>query len=97
MNKINPTLAIVVPCFNEEIIIQESVDTLKKMLNELIDSKSVSDESYICFVDDGSSDKTWEILSNISDQQIKALRFACNFDIKKLFLLECVKAVLIYI
>lgn len=57
-------LAIVVPCYNEEEIIEYSIGQLEILLNILIDEGLVSCESKICFVNDGSKDKTKEIIEN---------------------------------
>lgn len=52
-------LAIVSPCYNEEQIIETSADLLKKALDKLIEIGKISKDSYIMFVDDGSTDNTW--------------------------------------
>lgn len=57
-----PKLAIVSPCYNEEEIIQRSFKILAKKLNSLIAQGKISKDSFLCFVDDGSKDKTCEIL-----------------------------------
>ena len=83
MNKENPVLAIVVPCYNEEEILKKSAETLLDVIKNL--NNKISENSYICFVDDGSSDKTWDILNELMEKsnQIKAIRFACNFGHQK--------------
>lgn len=75
-----PTLAIIIPCYNEEIIIKNSSNEFLALLNRLIETNKVSEKSYISFIDDGSSDKTWEILNEISKEndKIKALRLLYN-------------------
>lgn len=80
-----PTFAIVIPCYNEEQIIKESSEKLLEILNNLISEKKISPESYICVVDDGSTDKTPEILQDMmaNTKQIKMIRFACNFGHQK--------------
>lgn len=62
----NPILYIVVPCYNEEKVLPKTKDIFLKKVSELIDSKKIDDGSRILFVDDGSSDKTWEIISELS-------------------------------
>lgn len=62
----NPILYIVVPCYNEEKVLPKTKDIFLKKVSELIDSKKIDDDSRILFVDDGSSDKTWEIISELS-------------------------------
>lgn len=60
-------LSVVVPCFNEELVLPETSKRLGEVLNELINKNKVSLGSYILFVDDGSSDGTWEIIENLAD------------------------------
>ena len=57
------TLAIVVPCYNEEAAFPFSVKSLSQVLSGMIDSKKISDKSFLLFVDDGSNDKTWELIA----------------------------------
>lgn len=64
----NPILYIVVPCYNEEKVLPKTKDIFLKKVSELIDSKKIDDDSRILFVDDGSSDKTWEIISELSHE-----------------------------
>lgn len=65
MNKPNtiPTLFVVVPCYNEQEVLEETTKRLQEKLGEMMVSKLISDNSRILFVDDGSRDKTWEIIS----------------------------------
>lgn len=58
----NKTLFCVVPCFNEQEVLPHASALLDQKLRELIDSCIISPESRVLFVDDGSSDKTWEII-----------------------------------
>lgn len=77
----NKTLYLVIPCFNEEEGLQNSVNQLIEKLNSLIQKKLVSDESKILLVDDGSSDKTYKIMKTLVDEntQVCALKFSRNF------------------
>ena len=63
----NTKLAIVVPCYNEELVIESTVETLVKLLNELILKGKISANSYIYLIDDGSSDRTWEIITRLNN------------------------------
>ena len=60
-------LSVVVPCFNEELVLPETSKRLGEVLNELINNNKISLGSHILFVDDGSSDGTWEIIENLAD------------------------------
>ncbi|MBR1476826.1 MAG: glycosyltransferase family 2 protein [Lachnospiraceae bacterium] len=55
-------LAIVVPCYNEEEVLKIASEALRKVLSDLIGKKKISDDSYILFVNDGSKDRTWELI-----------------------------------
>ncbi|MBR5420123.1 MAG: glycosyltransferase family 2 protein [Lachnospiraceae bacterium] len=56
-------LAIVVPCYNEEEVLPSTIDTLKKLIKQLAAEKKIAENSFLLFVDDGSKDATWEILT----------------------------------
>ena len=58
-------LYIVVPCYNEEEVLKETAKRLTKKLNELIKLNVITKSSRILFVNDGSKDKTWEIIKDL--------------------------------
>ena len=62
MNTMPDILYIVVPCYNEEAVLPETAKRLGLKLKKLIKDKTVSDKSRVMFVNDGSKDKTWEII-----------------------------------
>lgn len=62
---------IIVPCYNEEAVLTQSCGCLLEELNLLIKNNKISEESKIIFVDDGSKDKTWKLISHFSDDQWK--------------------------
>lgn len=57
-------LAIVVPCYNEEEAFPITAKALTELLRELIEKGKIAPDSRIIFVDDGSKDKTWELIEN---------------------------------
>ena len=61
-------LAIVVPCYNEEEVLQVTAVRLLDLLNRLINKRKISENSIIYFVDDGSSDSTWNIIRELSQE-----------------------------
>lgn len=73
-------LYIVVPCYNEEEALLPSAKTLLEKLGELRNSGTVSEKSRIVFVDDGSGDRTWELITQLyhAHEEITGLRFAHN-------------------
>lgn len=71
------TLAIIVPCYNEEDALPASSDVLLDILHRLIKEELISTESFLCFVNDGSHDKTWEIIENLHHKDPVHLRGIC--------------------
>lgn len=81
-----PVLAIVVPCFNEELCLDSTCNKLVELLNILISKNKISDKSYIYFVDDGSVDNTWNIISELHakyNSKVKGLKFIRNYGNQK--------------
>lgn len=74
-------LTIVVPCFNEEAVLPESCKELSNILENLIKGGKISSKSKILFVNDGSSDRTWQLISKYSDQldYIAGIKFSRNY------------------
>ena len=58
-----PRLALVVPCFNEEVVLRTTITELNRRLDALIADSSCASDSYVAFVDDGSKDGTWPIIA----------------------------------
>lgn len=67
--KKNSTLYVVVPCYNEEAVLEETTKRLKEKLTKLIKSKKISNKSKVMYVNDGSKDKTWEIIKKINSEE----------------------------
>ena len=63
MSKGMPILYIVVPCYNEAPVLENSSKKLQEKIETLITENKIADNSRILFVDDGSKDKTYEMLS----------------------------------
>lgn len=62
-----PILYIVIPCYNEEDVLPITSTMFLDKLNSLITRNLIDDKSRVMFVNDGSSDKTWEIMNNLCD------------------------------
>ena len=80
-----PTLAIIVPCFNEELCVKSTIEKLLILLNSLVDKNKIKNNSYLYLVDDGSVDNTWNIIEDAhkKDKRVKALKFIRNFGNQK--------------
>ena len=64
----NNILYIVVPCYNEEEVLPETSKRLMAKIRALMAAGKVSEESRIVFVNDGSKDRTWEIIKDLHQQ-----------------------------
>lgn len=62
-----PRLAIVVPCYNEEAVLPETCRQLVALLQRLAAAAKVASDSHLLFVDDGSVDRTWEIVTGFAE------------------------------
>ena len=65
MNEKKPILYLVVPCYNEEEVLPSSAEQLKVKIENLIANQKIADNSRILFVDDGSKDKTYQIITEL--------------------------------
>lgn len=77
-----PILAIIVPCYNEEEMFPTTCPVLVELLDGLVAKGKIHSDSYVCFVNDGSRDRTWELIDaacNTNPQRIKGIKLATNF------------------
>ncbi len=65
----NPILYIVIPCYNEEEVLPITNEIFKNKISELISADKVSSKSRVLFVNDGSKDKTWQIIEALSEKE----------------------------
>ena len=64
--KNNKILYVVIPCYNEEEVIMETTNQLEKKINNLIEDNKINKNSKVLYVNDGSKDKTWDLIEKIS-------------------------------
>ena len=62
-----PVLWIVVPCYNEEQVLPMTAPLFVKKIRQLTEDGKVSASSKVLFVNDGSKDKTWEIIRKMAE------------------------------
>lgn len=62
------TLYIVVPCYNEQEVLIETMSRLREKLEKLMETGKVDRCSRVLFVDDGSKDKTWELIEKFHEE-----------------------------
>ena len=61
-------LYMVIPCYNEQAVLLETSKQLKEKIEQLIQKKKIDKKSKIMFVDDGSSDYTWNLISDFCQE-----------------------------
>lgn len=86
MSEDKTKLAIIIPCYNEELVIKSTVETLLGVLDNIIEKGKISGESYIYLVDDGSKDKTWEFIEELHSKylnRVRGVKFIRNYGNQK--------------
>ena len=61
-------LYLVIPCYNEEAVLDETKKRLDQKMKKLIKEKKISKDSRVVFVNDGSKDKTWEKIVSFHEE-----------------------------
>lgn len=76
----NNILYMVVPCYNEEEVLPETAKRLKEKMEALIASGKIAPSSHVVFVNDGSKDKTWELIETLHAQNklFSGINLSCN-------------------
>jgi glycosyltransferase involved in cell wall biosynthesis len=78
--KVIPRLGIVVPCFNEEEVLPETALRLTELLQRMMTEGHVAAGSQIVFVDDGSRDRTWQMIEELAstDARVGGIKLSRN-------------------
>lgn len=78
--KAEKTLYVVVPCYKEEAVLPETARRLKEKLTSLISQEKITENSRVLFVNDGSKDRTWEIISELhrNDKMFSGVNLSRN-------------------
>lgn len=74
-------LAVVVPCFNEEEVLTETHRRLTDLINRLINDKKIDGGSFMLFVNDGSRDRTWDMIEQFhlsGGSRVRGVKLAGN-------------------
>ena len=76
----NNKLAIVVPCYKEEAVLHETTKRLSDVLNLLVAKCQIDNDSFILYVNDGSTDQTWPIIQQLhkENKYVCGVNLACN-------------------
>lgn len=86
MSKNKTKLAIIIPCYNEELVIQATVERILTILDDIIAKEKISKDSYIYLIDDGSKDNTWSIIEDLNKKfkkRVRATKFIRNYGNQK--------------
>ena len=73
-------LAIVIPCYNEQSVLPETHRRISVLLRRLIDAGKISPDSQAYFVDDGSTDYTWNLIETMiaADIHVVGIKLSRN-------------------
>lgn len=63
-----PILWVVIPCYNEEKVLPLTVPLFRDQVRSMVDAGKISSRSRILFVNDGSKDRTWEIIKDLAEE-----------------------------
>ena len=78
MEKRHPVLWIIIPCYNEQAVLPITAPMFLEKITQLTQDGLISDESRILFVNDGSRDKTWEIIGSLAESDPHFLGIALS-------------------
>ncbi|MGX4607767.1 glycosyltransferase family 2 protein [Priestia sp. JNUCC 25] len=89
-----PLVTIVVPCYNEQEVLKDTITQLSSVLDDLREEELISANSKILFVDDGSKDRTWSLIAMEStiNCYVTGLKLSCNVGHQKALLAGLEKA-----
>jgi glycosyltransferase involved in cell wall biosynthesis len=80
LKRVAPFLSIVIPCYNEEQVLQETNLRLAKVLRDLTASRKIAAESLVYYVDDGSTDRSWSIIESLGHEHafVRGIKLSRN-------------------
>lgn len=80
-----PKLAVIIPCFNEELCVEATCKRLVEVLQMLVAKNKITSDSYLYLIDDGSTDNTWNIIEKLHTENnlIKGVKFLRNYGNQK--------------
>ena len=73
-------LGIVIPCYNEEAVVADTAAEVLRILGGLVQREVISADSFVLFVNDGSTDSTWQLITGLhsKDSRVKGLNLLSN-------------------
>lgn len=80
IKKMGTTLFLVLPCYNEEAVLPSTAKILKEKMSALMSAGRISPQSHVVFVNDGSKDRTWELITqlNAADPLFRGISLSRN-------------------
>ncbi|GFO64398.1 glycosyltransferase family 2 protein [Geomonas paludis] len=76
-------VGIIVPCYNEEAVLVKTVPSLLSLLQRLEQQGDIGEGSFIAFVDDGSTDRTWGLIEGAASAKVKGVKLSRNYGHQK--------------
>lgn len=75
-----PIVYFIIPCYNEEAVLPETTRRLTEKLNSMVSTGLINKESRVLYVDDGSKDRTWELISQFNRENpwVEGVKLAHN-------------------
>lgn len=73
-------LGIVIPCYNEEAVVADTAAEVLGILGDLVQREVIAADSFVLFVNDGSTDSTWQLITGLhsKDSRVKGLNLLSN-------------------
>ena len=73
-------LYLAIPCYNEEEVLRDSAEKLRIKYKKMMDEGKITSDSKIVFIDDGSKDKTWNIIEELHNENpvFQGIKLSCN-------------------
>lgn len=73
-------LYLAIPCYNEEDVLKDSAEKLYNKFETMINEGKITSDSRIVFIDDGSKDKTWQIIKELHEKNsiFQGIKLSCN-------------------
>ena len=71
-------LYVVIPCYNEEEVLNETAKRLEVKMNSMIEEDLISKDSRVVLVNDGSKDKTWKMIEELHKNNPSTIDTRCS-------------------
>ena len=79
----SPVLYLVLPCYNEEAVLPVSIPMFLEKLEEMLFHGKIDQESRVLLVDDGSRDRTWELICQMAEKDCRCIGWTSECDLSR--------------